>query len=129
MRCPSSSSAAGAFARRFRLLMSYHDLTLREIATATHSAVSTVGTWRNGRVPSSRQTLEQLAEVFRVNVEYLIEGRDGRRAGRPTLEEVNDAAGRILEDLDILLSALESHRRKALAPAVKERKKRGQVRP
>lgn len=129
MRRPSSTTAAGAFARRFRLLMSYHDLTLREIATATRSAVSTVGTWRNGRLPSSRHTLEQLAEVFHVNVEYLVEGRDGPRAGRPTLEEVNDAAGRILEDLDILLSALENHRREALAPAVKEQKKRGQVRP
>ncbi len=119
--------AVDAFARRFRLLMGYHDLTLRDIAAATHCAVSTVGTWKNGRVPSSRRTLERLAEIFHVDVEYLLEGRVSASA-IPYSQVVDEAAGRIMEDLDILLNALESHRREAAAPAVKEHNRGGRTR-
>lgn len=110
MRRPSPSSLTGSFALRFRLLMSYHDLTLREIAVATRCAVSTVGTWKNGRVPSSRRTQEQLAEIFHVGVEYLLEGKVPQPPFSAKYQSVEEVAGRIMEDLDILLSALESHR-------------------
>ncbi len=80
-RSPPPTTSAGAFALRFRLLMSYHDLTLRDIALATRNAVSTVGTWKNGRVPSSRATLARLAEIFHVSEEYLLTGRWA--GGRP----------------------------------------------
>ncbi len=130
MRSPSSSTTAD-FARRFRLLMGYHDLTLRDIAAATSCAVSTVGTWKNGRVPSETQTLERLARVFQVSVEYLLEGREAMPPGPPGRRAADEAAGRILDDLEILLSVLreEGRRRRAAAPAVKERKKSGRMAP
>ena len=105
---PPAPSAPSAFARRFRLLMSYHDLTLREIAAATRNAVSTVGTWRNGRVPSSRAAQEQLAEIFHVSVDYLLSGRHTGAARRERQEEV---AGRILDDLELIERELDSHER------------------
>jgi len=101
------STTAGAFALRFRLLMSYHDLTLRDIARATRHAVSTVGTWKNGRVPSSRASLARLAEIFHVSEEYLLTGRwmgGHSRAGE-------EAAGRILDDLELLVRELDAHER------------------
>ena len=96
---------SGPFALRFRLLMSYHDLTLRDIAAGTRCAVSTVGTWKNGRVPSSERVVERLAEIFHVSVEYLLEGRP---AGRKGGAEAGAVAGRVLEDLELLMRALEA---------------------
>ncbi len=125
MRRTIPSNAAAEFARRFRLLMGYHDLTLRDVARATRCAVSTVGTWKNGRVPSSRRVLEKLAEIFHVDVEYLLEGR----AGRPTTREVDDAVGRILEDLNILFAALDSHRSAEPAPVRQDRADGARKRP
>ncbi len=123
----STATSSSAFARRFRLLMSYHDFTLRDIADATGNAISTVGCWKNGRMPSEVQMLQKLADVFQVSVEYLVEGRDSVQTGSPRQREADDAAGRILDDLAILQSALESEsrRREAPAPAVKERKRCG----
>jgi transcriptional regulator with XRE-family HTH domain len=102
---PLAAPNAAAFALRFRLLMSYHDLTLKDVAAATHSAVSTAGTWRNGRVPSSPATLKKLAEIFHVSVEFLL-------AGHPACEGNGGAglgavAGRILQDLELLKQALD----------------------
>jgi transcriptional regulator with XRE-family HTH domain len=96
-----SDPASAPFARRFRLLMGWHDLTLREIASSTHHALSTVGTWKNGRVPASRETIERLADIFHVPVEYLLTGEvsEGR-------VDADDTAGRILHDLDLLSRAL-----------------------
>jgi transcriptional regulator with XRE-family HTH domain len=89
--------ASVEFARRFRLLMAWHDLTLREIASATHNALSTVGTWKNGRVPASQETIDHLAEIFQVPVEYLLTGQLNE-AGIETGATVD----RILHDLDLL---------------------------
>jgi transcriptional regulator with XRE-family HTH domain len=88
--------------------MSYHNLTLRDIAAATRNAVSTVGTWKNGRVPSSRAARARLAEVFRVSEEYLLTGQ--RVGGRLPVGE--EAAGRILDDLELLVRELEAHERR-----------------
>jgi transcriptional regulator with XRE-family HTH domain len=100
-------SGAGTedFARRFRLLMAWHDLTLREIASATHNALSTVGTWKNGRVPASPATLQRLADIFHVPVEFLLTGlvaSSGPVADNP--------ASRILADLDLLTRALDGEK-------------------
>ncbi|MDR1303436.1 MAG: helix-turn-helix domain-containing protein [Puniceicoccales bacterium] len=62
------------FGLRFRLLMGYHDLTLRDISAATGAAISTVSTWRNGRIPSARQTVESIAQLFKVSPAYLVYG-------------------------------------------------------
>jgi transcriptional regulator with XRE-family HTH domain len=63
-----------SFGLRFRLLMGYHDLTLKDIAVATQNAVSTVSTWKNGRIPSSFQTIERLAKQFKVTPSFLLHG-------------------------------------------------------
>jgi len=124
---PSVPVSTAAFARRFRLLMGYHNFTLRDIASATNNAVSTVGAWKNGRVPTETQTLKRLAGVFQVSVEYLLEGCDSNWPGRPA-RLADDAAGRILEDLDILQWALKSESsRRASEPTVKERERCGRV--
>jgi transcriptional regulator with XRE-family HTH domain len=62
------------FGLRFRILLEYHDLTLRDISDATGAAVSTVGTWRNGRIPSSEKIIEKIAKLFHVTKEYLLNG-------------------------------------------------------
>lgn len=90
---------------RFRLLMSYHDLGLRDIAEATGCGVSTVGTWKNGRVPSSRKVVEKLAKLFGVTPEFLLEGK----VGEPAASAQNlgsGAANRILRDIEELLQEL-----------------------
>jgi transcriptional regulator with XRE-family HTH domain len=80
-----------SFGLRFRLLMGYHDLTLKDIATATQNAVSTVSTWKNGRVPSSPQTIERLAKQFHVTPSFLLYGRhvDEPSSFQHDLEEVS----------------------------------------
>jgi transcriptional regulator with XRE-family HTH domain len=64
----------GGFGLRFRLLMGYHDLTLRDVSAVTGAAISTVSTWRNGRIPSAGQTIEEIAKLFRVSPAYLVYG-------------------------------------------------------
>lgn len=62
------------FGLRFRLLLGYHDLTLKDVSEATGAAISTVSTWRNGRVPTSRATIDRIAQLFHVTPSYLIYG-------------------------------------------------------
>lgn len=92
---------AQRFSMRFRLLMSYHNLTLQDIAQKTGSAVSTVGTWKNGRIPSNPAVIESIAKVFDVSVEFLLEGR-ARGVSSPDMQH----ASRILRDIDDLLREL-----------------------
>ncbi len=92
------------FSLRFRLLMSYHNLTLKDIACYTDSAVSTVGTWKNGRMPSSPQTIARLAEIFHVSETYLLSGQTN--SGR---NPEPNASERVLRNIDDLLAELESH--------------------
>lgn len=65
---------SNGFGLRFRLLMGYHNLTLRDISAVTGAAISTVSTWRNGRIPASRQTVESIAQLFKVSPAYLVYG-------------------------------------------------------
>lgn len=81
---------SASFGLRFRLLMGYHDLTLREIATATQNAVSTVSTWKNGRIPASFRAIECLAKQFHVTPSFLLYGsHDAPCPFQHDLEEVS----------------------------------------
>lgn len=60
------------FARNFRLLMFEKKLTLREISERTNYPLSTVSTWKRGRVPRGERTLERLAEFFGVGATELL---------------------------------------------------------
>lgn len=93
---------AQQFSLRFRLLMSYHDLTLRDIANHTDSAVSTVGTWKNGRVPPSHETHERLAALFGVSVEYLLYGSSD--SGKNTYA---DSTGNILSEIELVMDEID----------------------
>ncbi len=66
------------FARNFRLLMFEKKLTLREISERTNYPLSTVSTWKRGRVPRGERTLERLAEFFGVRAAQLLSEELGR---------------------------------------------------
>ena len=87
------------FSLRFRLLMSYHNLTLKDIAEATGCAVSTIGTWKNGRIPSSAAVVVKLADLFEVSVSYLLEGGE-------CLEKSNPPSAS--DELDMFLKVLRA---------------------
>ncbi|MDR1591116.1 MAG: helix-turn-helix domain-containing protein [Puniceicoccales bacterium] len=74
MAIGNDQEGSGGFGLRFRLLMGYHDLTLRDVSAVTGAAISTVSTWRNGRIPSARKTIEEIAKLFRVSPAYLVYG-------------------------------------------------------
>lgn len=95
------------FGLRFRLLLGYHDLTLRDVSDATGAAISTVGTWRNGRVPSSGTIIEKIADLFHVTPAYLLYG------GMPTTKEM-DVDQALLEISNGLSKDSENHNRQHL---------------
>ncbi len=59
------------FSSRFKILMTRRNLTLKDIAKSTGNAISTVSTWKNGRIPKNIKTRFLLADTFKVSVEYL----------------------------------------------------------
>lgn len=63
------------FARRFRTLMGHRLLTLKDISEQTGNAVSTVSTWRNGRLPKNKSTRMKVARIFGVSQSFLYEGK------------------------------------------------------
>lgn len=71
---PKDRHSPKEFSLRFRMLMAYHNLTLERIAEWTGNAISTVGTWKNGRLPNSKATMEKIAEFFHVSLDYLLTG-------------------------------------------------------
>ncbi|MDR0351551.1 MAG: helix-turn-helix domain-containing protein [Puniceicoccales bacterium] len=78
------------FGIKFRILLGYHNLTLRDISEATGAAVSTVSTWKNGRIPSSEKTLEKIAELFHVTKEYLLNGNHLDLFANRPMDELNE---------------------------------------
>jgi transcriptional regulator with XRE-family HTH domain len=62
------------FGLRFRLLLGYHNLALKDVSEATGAAISTISTWRNGRVPGTQVVIEKIAQLFRVSPAYLLRG-------------------------------------------------------
>ena len=89
------------FGLRFRLLMSYHNLTLKDVATYTRNAIPTVGTWKNGRITTSGEPVSRLAEIFQVSEEFLLKGRSGYHSARNADEKD------VLQDIDTLMYELE----------------------
>lgn len=86
------------FSLRFRLLMSYHDVTLKDIALYTDNAISTVGTWKNGRLPGSYSTIEKLSTLFNVEPLYLLKGQvNGKDVPAPTtpLEAIRELSSQV----------------------------------
>lgn len=65
------------FGLRFRLLLGYHNLTLKDVSEVTGAAISTVSTWRNGRIPSSQEVISKIAQLFHVTPAYLLYGGIG----------------------------------------------------
>lgn len=59
------------FSKRFKMLMTRNDLRLEDIASHTGNALSTVSTWRRGRLPKKDMILDKLAEIFDVPKDYL----------------------------------------------------------
>ncbi len=62
------------FAKRFRTLMGKSELTLAEISQITGRAISTVSTWRRGRLPRKASDIDALARTFDVSAHYLLYG-------------------------------------------------------
>jgi hypothetical protein len=78
------------------MLMAYCNLTLEEIAKFTGNAISTVGTWKNGRLPNSMATVEKLSHLFQVTPEYLLTGTlnpSQNTAASMAVEKVKTAVG------------------------------------
>lgn len=59
------------FARNFETLMFVNRLTLREIAQRTSLPLSTISTWKRGRVPRAAKAAKKLGELFGVPLETL----------------------------------------------------------
>ena len=76
------------FGLRFRLLLGYHNLALKDVSEATGAAISTVSTWRNGRIPSSQGVIRKIAQLFHVTPAYLLYGGMGCDVD-PTVEEIS----------------------------------------
>ncbi|MDR2735264.1 MAG: helix-turn-helix domain-containing protein [Puniceicoccales bacterium] len=104
-----------SFGLRFRILLGYHNLTLRDISEATGAAVSTVSTWKNGRIPSSEKILEKIAKLFHVTKEYLTNGHNwDSYAERPVAklnEIIKEIAGSEAKkcDKESLRAKIEKH--------------------
>lgn len=62
------------FATRMRFLMGARNINLKDIAAATSCAVSTVSTWRRGRIPRNYKTLKKLAKALDVSEDFLLNG-------------------------------------------------------
>ncbi|MDR2200815.1 MAG: helix-turn-helix domain-containing protein [Puniceicoccales bacterium] len=84
-----------AFGLRFRLLLGYYDLTLRDISRVTGAAISTVSTWRNGKIPSSRQVIEKIAQLFRVTPAYLVYGANRLSKETSPGQEISEIEARV----------------------------------
>ena len=55
------------FADNFKLLMFTKKLTLKDIAEKTSLPISTISTWRRGRIPRSKESLNKLLKIFGVS--------------------------------------------------------------
>jgi transcriptional regulator with XRE-family HTH domain len=51
--------------------MCINDLTLKEIAEKTSYPLSTISTWKRGRIPRDKSVLECLAKIFNTTTEQL----------------------------------------------------------
>lgn len=75
--------------------MAYHNLTLQKIAQFTDNAISTVGTWKNGRLPASMSTIEKLAEIFQVTTDYLLTGATASVSNTASIHSIHEVENEI----------------------------------
>ena len=74
MRRKSKIYSNEIFARNFEALMFAKGLTLREISEMTSLPVSSISTWKRGRVPRAGRARRMLEKVFGVGVEEMSRG-------------------------------------------------------
>ncbi len=55
------------FSENFKTLMFERNITLKELSERTSYPLSTISTWRRGRVPRSGEALKRLAAIFGVD--------------------------------------------------------------
>jgi len=59
------------FAKRFRIMMAQKNMRLIDISEKTGYPVSTISTWRRGRLPKKTGAKERLAQAFGVSKDDL----------------------------------------------------------
>ncbi len=94
---PKDRHSPKEFSLRFRMLMAFHNLTLERIAEWTGNAISTVGTWKNGRLPNSKATLEKIAEFFHVSLDYLLTGSTQGLENSAAVAKVQEVSSQIMQ--------------------------------
>ena len=113
------------FAENFRRLMFINRLTLKEISEATEVPVSTLSTWKRGRLPREGASISKLARLFNVSRDELI-GGDKNSADRVIFVNERPAKafaieGDIREHVEALIKACSG--RAELAKLLKKLKK------
>jgi transcriptional regulator with XRE-family HTH domain len=72
------------FAARLRLLREEHGMTQRQLADKIQAATSTVGMYETGKREPDTATLNAIANLFGVTVDFLV-GRSSVRVADPEL--------------------------------------------
>ena len=92
------------FSDNFTNLMFVNKLTLKEISEKTSLPLSTLSTWKRGRVPRNEQTLQTLANIFDVTTNELTEQQSGTIIFSNTnMDNDNDYSSLILKHVHKLL--------------------------
>ena len=92
------------FSDNFTNLMFVNKLTLKEISEKTSLPLSTLSTWKRGRVPRNEQTLQTLANIFDVTTNELTEQQSGTIIFSNTnMNNDNDYSSLILKHVHKLL--------------------------
>ena len=92
------------FSDNFTNLMFVNKLTLKEISEKTSLPLSTLSTWKRGRVPRNEQTLQTLANIFDVTTNELTKQQSGTIIFSNTnMNNDNDYSSLILKHVHKLL--------------------------
>ncbi|MED4569644.1 helix-turn-helix domain-containing protein [Brevibacillus agri] len=95
------------FASRLRALRTKHKLRQKDVANKLGITESAYGYYEQGRREPSHETLQQLATMFDVTVDYLVVGRSGnteykQQLGRGTRLERDELLQELTDDPDDL---------------------------
>ncbi|MBO5254811.1 MAG: helix-turn-helix transcriptional regulator [Opitutales bacterium] len=92
------------FSDNFTNLMFVNKLTLKEISEKTSLPLSTLSTWKRGRVPRNKQSLQTLANIFDVTTNELTKQKSGTIIFSNTnMNNDNDYSSLILKHIHKLL--------------------------
>ena len=84
--------------------MFVNKLTLKEISEKTSLPLSTLSTWKRGRVPRNKQSLQTLANIFDVTTNELTKQKSGTIIFSNTnMNNDNDYSSLILKHIHKLL--------------------------